>query len=135
MRLVVDANVLVSELLRERGQILISSSDLETYVAAHAWSETQHEIRKRSAIIEQQGRIAPGTGEALARAAIIAIVTHVRQIPVEAYAAYESRATASRATRTTGRPSRRRWRCTSVSGRVTTTSWDVACRPGPRRHR
>jgi len=89
VRLVVDANILVSELLRERGQVLISSSGLEIYVAARAWSETQHEIRKRSAIIEQQGRIAPGTGEALARTAIIAITTHVRQIPAEMYAVYE----------------------------------------------
>jgi len=65
---------------------LILSSSLELYVAARAWSETQHEIRKRSAIIEQQGRIAPHTGEALARTAIIAITMYVRQIPAEMYA-------------------------------------------------
>ncbi len=90
MRLVVDTNILVSELLRERGQALIASPLLELYVTERAWAETQYEVRKRAAIVERQGRIAPGTGDALAAAAIVAITTHVRQVPAETYAARET---------------------------------------------
>jgi predicted nucleic acid-binding protein len=92
VRIVVDANILVSELLRERGQALIASPALELYIAEKAWSETQHEIHRRVAIIEQQGRIAPGTGNALAVAAIAAITAHVRQVPAAAYAPLEATA-------------------------------------------
>jgi predicted nucleic acid-binding protein len=89
---VIDANILVAELLRERGQALVASPMLEIYVAEQAWSESQHEIRRRAALIEQQGRIAPGTGARLAAAAIAASVAHIRQLPVDAYAGRETEA-------------------------------------------
>jgi predicted nucleic acid-binding protein len=44
VRIVVDANILVAELLRERGQALIASPALELYIAEKAWSETQHAL-------------------------------------------------------------------------------------------
>jgi predicted nucleic acid-binding protein len=92
MRIVVDANILAAEVLRARGQAVLTSPRLELYVTERAWAETAHEVRKRAAIIEQQGRIAAGTGEALATAAITAITTHVRQVPATAYGAYEAEA-------------------------------------------
>jgi predicted nucleic acid-binding protein len=45
MRLVVDANIFVAELIRQRGRALISHNDLELFVAEAAWDEAQHELR------------------------------------------------------------------------------------------
>ena len=92
MRIVVDANILVAEVLRERGQAVMSSPRLELYVTEQAWAETDYEVRKRAAIIERQGRISPGTGEALVTAAVTVIATHVRQIPATAYDVHEAEA-------------------------------------------
>jgi predicted nucleic acid-binding protein len=47
MRLVIDANVLVAELLRARGQELLAHPDLRLSIAEHAWGEVEHELRKR----------------------------------------------------------------------------------------
>ncbi|MGI8856540.1 MAG: PIN domain-containing protein [Thermomicrobiales bacterium] len=47
MRLVIDANVLVSELLHSRGQALIAHSELQLSIAAYTWGEAEHELRKR----------------------------------------------------------------------------------------
>ena len=69
MRLVVDANILVSELLRERGRRLFTHPELHLFVAERAWSEAQHELRRRVALMEAQGRLAVGTGTELLDAA------------------------------------------------------------------
>lgn len=56
IELVVDANILVSELLRRRGKDLIQQPDLTLYVTESVLSETSHELRKRiNAIIHQKG--------------------------------------------------------------------------------
>jgi predicted nucleic acid-binding protein len=47
MRLIIDANVLVAELLRARGQELLAHPELRLSVAEHAWDEAEHELRKR----------------------------------------------------------------------------------------
>lgn len=39
MRLVVDANILVAELIRQRGRKLIIHPQLELYMAEKAWDE------------------------------------------------------------------------------------------------
>jgi PIN domain len=65
---------------------------LELYVAERTWSEAQHEVRRRATIIAQQGRIAPGTGDVLATAAIMVITTYIRQGPAVADTAREANA-------------------------------------------
>ena len=57
MRLVVDANILVGELLRARGRKLIADERLELFLAAKVWEEAQHELRKRANIITERGRL------------------------------------------------------------------------------
>lgn len=57
MRLVVDANILVSELLRVKGRALLADERLELFVAARAWEEAQHELRKRTAMIAERGHL------------------------------------------------------------------------------
>jgi predicted nucleic acid-binding protein len=47
MRLIVDANVLVSELLRPRGQVLIARASLRLSIAERVWEEAEYELRKR----------------------------------------------------------------------------------------
>ncbi len=55
MRLVVDANILVAELIRVRGRKLIVRPELELYMAEGAWSETTYELNKRIKIMLQKG--------------------------------------------------------------------------------
>ncbi len=57
MRLVVDANILVGELLRVRGRILIAHAELELFVAEQTWNEARHELNKRVLAIAKQARL------------------------------------------------------------------------------
>lgn len=55
MRLVVDANILVAELLRSRGRVLLQDERLELFVAEVAWLEANYELERRGKhIIERQ---------------------------------------------------------------------------------
>ena len=54
MRLVVDANILIAELIRVRGRKLIANPKLELYMAEQAWEETTYELNKRIAIMIQK---------------------------------------------------------------------------------
>ena len=57
MRLVVDANILIAELIRVRGRKLISNPKLELYMAEKVWEETIYELNKRIEImIQKKGR-------------------------------------------------------------------------------
>ena len=47
MHLIVDANVLVSELLRPRGQALIAHAALRLSIAERIWDQAEYELRKR----------------------------------------------------------------------------------------
>ena len=58
MIVVVDASVLVAELLRHRGRELFAHPNLRAVVAEDQWDEAEHEITKRLATIVGQGRLA-----------------------------------------------------------------------------
>ena len=85
MRLVVDASTLVAELLRQRGQELLASSQLDLYVPARMWEETSHEVRKRLEI-----RVSRGLPERVANrywdAAMGLKERRVAEVPEEVYA-------------------------------------------------
>jgi predicted nucleic acid-binding protein len=56
MKLVVDTNVLVGELLRQRGKELIQHPQLDLLMTERILSETHHEFRRRlTAIVRRQG--------------------------------------------------------------------------------
>ena len=57
MKLVVDASVLVGELLRRRGLRLLMHPRLELFTSDVAWSETRHELEKRLAVRVRQGQV------------------------------------------------------------------------------
>lgn len=80
MRLVVDANILVSELLRERGRRLFTHPELQVFIAERAWSEARHELRRRVALMETQGRLGVGTGTGLLDAAFALVELRVTPV-------------------------------------------------------
>ena len=51
MIVVVDASVLVAELLRSRDRALFAHPDLRCVVAEEQWQEAEHELEKRVAVI------------------------------------------------------------------------------------
>lgn len=55
MRLVVDANILVAELVRKRGRELIVHPEMQLYMAEKAWDEACYELSKRVATMVQKG--------------------------------------------------------------------------------
>ena len=57
MIVVVDASVLVSEVLRKRGRDLFAHPDLRCVVAEEQWEEAEHELEKRVSVIVGQGRL------------------------------------------------------------------------------
>ncbi|OKH25042.1 putative toxin-antitoxin system toxin component, PIN family [Chroogloeocystis siderophila] len=89
MRLVVDANILVAELIRKRGRELIVHPALELYMAQMAWEETCHELSKRVEKMVQKQVFSQEVGQKLLTDAIALAETKVLVVPHEVYASYE----------------------------------------------
>jgi predicted nucleic acid-binding protein len=47
MRLVVDTNIILAELLRDRGRRLIALPALDRFISEAAWAETNYELPRR----------------------------------------------------------------------------------------
>lgn len=90
MRLVVDANILVAELIRKRGRELIVRPELEIYMAEQAWSEACHELSKRIAKMVQKNVFSKELGENLLVDALALAEAGVSLIPHEIYAPLET---------------------------------------------
>jgi predicted nucleic acid-binding protein len=90
MRLVVDANILVAELIRERGRKLIARPELELYMAEQAWSETTYELNKRIEKMIDRGVFSTSVGQNLFRNAIALAEAKVVIVPHEVYSDYET---------------------------------------------
>ena len=54
--MVVDASVLVGEVLRVRGLALLIHPDRTLFQPQHTVSETEHELRRRGALMVRSGR-------------------------------------------------------------------------------
>lgn len=92
MMLVVDANILVGELLRQRGRELIEHPDLILYVTQRFLEETEYEIRRRIPIMASQGRITPVQAEALRQSATRLIENNVMLVAESSYTHLETEA-------------------------------------------
>lgn len=90
MRLVVDANILVAELIRVRGRELIAHPAWELYMASPAWEEACHELNKRIAVMVQKGVFSQQVGQNLWADALSLAETRVALISYEIYADYET---------------------------------------------
>ena len=90
MRLVVDASVLVAEALRSRGRALISRPELELFVAASAWSEALHELRRRAAGMDRSRHLTSISGAAMLVAALAAVEPKLTRVAEADYQAHEA---------------------------------------------
>ncbi len=86
MRLAADASCLVAEALRVRGRRLIAHPALDLFVAADAWSETEHELRRRVALLVERGYLAAAPADQLIVDALAAAAAHIIRIPPDVYA-------------------------------------------------
>ena len=77
MRLIVDANILVSELLRIKGKELIKDKRLELYIAAKAFEEAQYELRKRVDIIANKAQLPADATTRLLETSIGLVEQHI----------------------------------------------------------
>ena len=85
MRLVVDASALVAEALRVRGRELLAHAYLDLFAAAEVWSETEHEVRRRSALLAARGHLSEDTATHLAEEAIEAVRSYITIVTREVY--------------------------------------------------
>jgi predicted nucleic acid-binding protein len=90
MRLVVDANILVAELIRVRGRKLIVYPELELYMAEEAWEETTYELNKRIEKMIDKDIFSQEVGRSLLTDAIALAEAKVSIVPHEVYASYET---------------------------------------------
>jgi predicted nucleic acid-binding protein len=86
MRLVVDASVLVAEVLRARGRALLAHPHLDLILAADTLHETEHELHKRVALLVQHGHLEAEPAERLLNEALATIAARVTLVPPDAYA-------------------------------------------------
>lgn len=92
MLLVVDANVLVSELLRVRGRDLIRKSTIELRISEETLEEANHEMGKRAAKIVEQGRASRASADKMLDEARMLLEEQIAPIPHETYSGYENQA-------------------------------------------
>jgi predicted nucleic acid-binding protein len=58
MRLIIDTNILVGELTRQRREELLGHPDLDLYMTPTQWAETRYEVPRRYARIATNTRVA-----------------------------------------------------------------------------
>ena len=92
MLLAVDANILVSELLRARGRRLVEDPRLRLRVSAKAWEEARHELPKRAERMVDQGRLSREQAGALLADGLRIAEARAVEVPPEAFAAFEEEA-------------------------------------------
>jgi PIN domain len=92
MRLVVDACVLVSELLRARGRARLADERLELFLAEHTLSENRHEVPKRVDGFMRHRGLGPDAGRTLVDRCFEAVEAAVTVVPEVAYQPLEQEA-------------------------------------------
>ena len=90
MRLVIDANILVAELIRQRGRELILNSAWELYMPEKQWQEACYELDKRMKIMTKKGVFSPQTAENLWKEALYFAELKVSFIALEFYSHYQT---------------------------------------------
>ena len=92
MRLAVDANILVGELLRERGRILVADSKGELFIAAKVLEEALHELEKRVDHIAERSDASAEQLVTLLTLATEAVRKNLYIIELKHYQAFEKEA-------------------------------------------
>jgi predicted nucleic acid-binding protein len=68
MTLIIDANILIGELLRQRGRELLRNKQLVVYAVERVVDETNYEIQKRISRMITTGKLSIETGTDLTKA-------------------------------------------------------------------
>jgi predicted nucleic acid-binding protein len=92
LTLVVDASVLIGELLRTRGQVLLNHPDRTLSQSSVAASETSHELRRRGQLMIQRGHVDEELVQTLLDTALAFVSARVVQVAASEYAALEHEA-------------------------------------------
>ncbi|NEP77590.1 MAG: nucleotide-binding protein, PIN domain-containing protein [Okeania sp. SIO3C4] len=92
MHLVVDTNILVAELLRNRGVDLIESQSLELFLAEKMKSEAQYELQKRVSIIVNKTNLTPEQGQLKLEIALGIMDRKIITVPLSDYQSFEAEA-------------------------------------------
>ena len=69
MTLIIDANILIAELLRQRGRELLRNPQLIIYTSERVVDETNYEIKKRISRMITTGKLSKEAGADLTQAA------------------------------------------------------------------
>lgn len=134
MPLLADASVLVANGLRVRGRRFIARPDMVLYIPAPTWSESEHELRRRLAIIARRRTVAVEQDKQDSDVIVQEIAVAITVMARESYSdALEEAPAVFPATRTTHPRSRWHWHWAAASGPRTRTSSGAARRCGSRR--
>lgn len=92
MMLIVDTNILVGELLRERGQELIQNPALTLYATERILDETQYELKRRMVARVRRGRLTEATAQQILEPAMRLIQTSIVVVAQSNYSHLETTA-------------------------------------------
>lgn len=81
MILIIDANILIAELLRQRGRELLRNKQLLIYAADKVIEETNYETQKRIRFMITTGKLSKTEGADLTQAASEALETRIITVP------------------------------------------------------
>jgi predicted nucleic acid-binding protein len=90
--LVVDASVLVADLLRESGRDRLAHPALRPVLPEYTWGETRYEIPRRISLLLSQGRLLPDEAQALTRRCFSSVEDNITTVAEAAYAPLEAEA-------------------------------------------
>jgi len=90
IRLVIDANVLVGELLRDRGRALLRDLRLDLLLTDSAKREAEHELNRRIVVMMRRGAASPETARTLAELASQTLDTGFRVVSASDYLLHET---------------------------------------------
>jgi len=89
MILIIDANILIAELLRQRGRELLRNRQLSIYAADKVLEETNYEIQKRISHMVTTGKLSREAGADLTQAAFQLLETCTINVPQVKYSYLE----------------------------------------------
>jgi predicted nucleic acid-binding protein len=81
MILIIDANILIGELLRQRGRELLRNPQLIIYASERVVNETNYEIQKRISRMITTGKLSQEAGSDLTQAASQPLGTCIINVP------------------------------------------------------
>lgn len=92
MELIIDTNILVGQLLREKGQKLLANNKFVLFISQKVLEESTYEINKRLLIMFDKGHISLRDLEIRHRKALLIFNEITTSVPMESYLCFEEEA-------------------------------------------